>query len=126
MNLSRSAAERVKWILDATTGSSQPLMMFQIPSVRNKIDGGTLKHPRRFMDETDAERFGIVSLEGFDEELDGSVVHVTQLLSVMFEGRCTVNPVISKTTHAVSTFPFSMSRAVSISHTVNRSMASGC
>jgi len=82
MNLSRSAADRVKWIFAATTGSSQPLMMFQIPAIRSVIYVcSALKDPWCFVDETDAERFGIMSLEGLDEELDGCVVHVTQLLS---------------------------------------------
>jgi len=47
----------------------------------------TLKDPWCFMDETDTERFGIMSLESLDKELDWCVVHVTQLMSITIEAR---------------------------------------
>jgi len=51
MNFSRSETERVKWILEATTGSSQPLMMAQMPKMRTLYGKqSTLEYPGGFMD----------------------------------------------------------------------------
>ena len=36
--------------------------------------GVTVEYPRGFMDENDAERFGVIGFEAFDHEFDGAVV----------------------------------------------------
>ena len=72
----------VKWILEATTGSSQPFIMFQrqtwvIILFRRGVEeeeGNTLEDPGRSMDEDHAEGFGIVCFEAFDHKFNRTVI----------------------------------------------------